>query len=325
MSRSLSSGQVGRTMIELIIAMAIGLVIMVGIGALYHSSSGISRVASQSGSTQDLGRVAMFTIGEGVKAAGYGEWIGSEPSPFNQTMFFGPVIRGCSGSRFLAPNADPPDYTCAGVAPGDQLMVRYQSMHARMFAAGAMSDGIALPDCAGVSNTDQDTVIDAPGHVGNGLPVRIVRSVFNLNLTGTLLCEGNSNAGNPYHLIPNVIDFTVFYNFDRGGYNSVVGGGMGRYPAAGDSIMSAAEINLLPGPDPWNHVVGAIVCITIASAESGTNLRASDPNAPRCPRTPVEAALGPQTETATDGRLRRTFMQSFNLRTKGAPVGAITW
>ncbi len=41
--------QAGRTLIELIIAMAIGMVILVGVGALYLSSSGVSRVAQPGG------------------------------------------------------------------------------------------------------------------------------------------------------------------------------------------------------------------------------------------------------------------------------------
>ena len=67
----------GRTMIELIIAMAIGMIILIGVGSLYLSSSGVSRLASSAGTAEDSGRLMMFMIGDGIKTAGYGEVVGA--------------------------------------------------------------------------------------------------------------------------------------------------------------------------------------------------------------------------------------------------------
>lgn len=323
------NGQFGRTMIELIIAMAIGLVIMAGVGALYISSSGVSRVANQAGTAQDLGRLAMFMIGEGIKVGGYGEIVGSETLARNQTMFDGPVVRGCSGSRFVAPFADPPDFTCGGAAPGDQIMVRFQGMYTRADGVDpAAAAATALTDCLGSSDPSQDTVIGGPTtRPGLGDPVRIVQNIFELNPAGnTLMCTGNSNPGIPAQLILNVIDFQVFYRFDQEGYNAEVAGDR-RYSPLGSRVVDAGVINALAGPvDPWMHVVGAIVCITIGSNEIGTSVQTTDPNATRCPRTALEAASGTTfTEASTDGRLRRTFMQVFNIRAQGTPIPAIEW
>jgi type IV pilus assembly protein PilW len=326
-SRSPRALHFGRTLIELIIAMAIGLVIMAGVGALYISSSGVSRVANQAGTAQDLGRLAMHVIGESIKVAGYGEIIGSEVDLGRaQTMMDGPVIRGCSGSRFTAPFATPPDYTCTGVAPGDQLLVRFQGSYSA--AAGTLNAAqiaaALLPDCLGVSNNNQDTVITG-ARTGSGSPVRIAENIFALNAAGnTLMCTGNSNPGVPTQLILDVIDFSVFYRFDDDGYNAKVAGDH-RWSPLGSSVRSAGFINGLVGPvDPWAHVVGAIVCITIASSEAGTSLQAVNAAASRCPRTAAEAIGGTAlTETSTDGRIRRTFMQVFQVRTQGTPVPGV--
>jgi Tfp pilus assembly protein PilW len=321
--------QWGRTMIELIVAMAIGLVILAGVGALYISSSGVSRVANQAGTAQDLGRLAMQVIGESIKLAGYGEIIGTDLNLSTiQTMFDGAAIRGCSGSRFTAPFATPPDYTCTGAAPGDQLLIRFQG--APSGASGinnAQIQAMSLTDCLGLSNPNQDTVIGVGGlaRPGQGSPVRIVENIFNLNGAGTtLMCTGNGNPGVPTQLILDVIDFAVFYRFDDDGYNAKVAGDH-RWSPVGSSVRDATFINGLAGPvNAWNHVVGAIVCITIASSERGTSVQTINPNATRCPRTAAEAAGGTTlTEASNDGRIRRTFMQVFQIRTQGTPVPGV--
>jgi prepilin-type N-terminal cleavage/methylation domain-containing protein len=317
------SRQAGRTMIELIIAMAIGLVIMAGVGALYISSSGVSRVAQQAGTAQDLGRLAMFMIGEGIKAAGYGEIVGTDTAARDQTLFDGPAVRGCAGSRFTDPLND--DFSCTGVAPGDQVMVRFQGDYQLVDAGDPAA--VALADCLGGTNNQEATVGGLTVRPGLGATRRIVRNIFNLNPAGTrLMCTGNSNPlGIPAQLILNVIDFQVFYRFDQAGFDFELTSGERRYSPLGSTVLNATSINALAGPlDPWLHVVGVIVCITIGSAEAGTSLQSANPNATRCPRTEAEAADGTTfTENSTDGRLRRTFMQVFNIRTQGTPSPAV--
>jgi len=61
--------QAGRTLIELIIAMAIGMVILIGVGALYLSSSGVSRVANQAGSAEDTEAAEQALNAVSLKAA----------------------------------------------------------------------------------------------------------------------------------------------------------------------------------------------------------------------------------------------------------------
>jgi hypothetical protein len=51
-----------------------------------------------------------------------------------------------------------------------------------------------------------------------------------------------------------------------------------------------------------------------------------DAAAPRCPRTLAEATAGAAlTETASDGRIRRTFIETFTVRSQatGAPSIAL--
>ncbi len=117
-----------------------------------------------------------------------------------------------------------------------------------------------------------------------------------------------------------MVDFKVFYRFDDGGFALAAGNGTNYAPVGGsirDSAWNHAAAVGLP-TDPWNYVVGVIVCVTVASRELGTSVQNTDTTAPRCPRTAAEAAAGTAlTETSVDGRVRRTFLETFTVRSRG--------
>lgn len=316
----------GRTLIELIIAMAIGLVILIGVGSLYMSSSGVSRTATQAGTAEDTGRIVMYLIGAGLKAGGYGEIIGSDYSARDQTLFDGPAVRGCSNSRFTDPyNPTTPDYTCTGVAPGDQVLLRFQGRHSIAQMSDPNRDAAVLPDCLGASNPAQDLTLTSPTpRPGVGLQRRLVENVFALNAAGTVLtCVGNSNPGIPEVIVSDVIDFTVFYRFDDEGYALSLGGSSTNAAPRGSSILSATAVNALAG-EPWNNVVSAIICITVASREIGTSINSAAPVS-RCPRTQLEARAGtPLTEASPDGSIRRTFIEVLTIRSLATGTPSIS-
>ena len=116
--------------------------------------------------------------------------------------------------------------------------------------------------------------------------------------------------------------------FDDGGWALALGSST-NYAPVGGTIRNAAFVNGLAGAaptDPWNYVVGVIVCITVGSRELGTSLQANNATATRCPRTTAEAAAGaPVTEASADGRVRRTFIEMFTIRSQatGAPSIAL--
>lgn len=316
----------GRTLIELIIAMAIGLVILIGVGSLYMSSSGVSRVATQLGTAEDTGRIVMYLIGSGLKAGGYGEIIGSDYSARDQTLFDGPTIIGCSGSRLTDPfNATAPNYSCTGIAPGDQVLFRFQGRHSRAAMSDPERDAAVLPDCTGASNTNQDSIINSlTPRPGVGTERRLVQNAFALNAAGDALqCEANGNPGSPAAIVTDVVDFTVFYRFDAAGY-ALSSGNATNYAPVGGTILSAASIRALAG-QPWNHVVAAIVCITVASREPGTSIETGGPVS-ACPDTELEAQEGlPITVPSPDGKIRRTFIEVLTVRSQatGAPSIAL--
>jgi hypothetical protein len=310
-------------MLELIIAMAIGMVILIGVGSLYLSSSGVSRMASSAGSAEDAGRLVMFLIGEGVKTAGYAEVVGAGFGLGGETYFEGPAIRGCTGSRMVAPfNAVAPNYACTGVAPGDQVFVRFQSRHRAAPMSVAERDAAQLRDCLG-SNLNQDvTLASGPGQ---NLVIQMVQNSFAMNNAGTaLMCEGISNVGTPLPVVPNVVDFRVFYRFDDAGWALAAALQSNRVPTGG-SIRDAAWINATAAvspADPWQYVFAAVVCMTVATQETGVS---TSNTVSRCPATMAEAAAGvPLTTTVATGQLRRTFMEVFTIKARATHSPAIS-
>ncbi|MBC8119110.1 MAG: prepilin-type N-terminal cleavage/methylation domain-containing protein, partial [Burkholderiaceae bacterium] len=144
--------QRGRTLIELIIAMAISLVIIAGVSSLYLSSSGVSRLAGEAGTAEESAQIAMFVIGGTIRLAGYGEILGSDYASQNQTLFDGAPVRGCTNSRFAVPlPATPPllDLNCTGAGAQDALYVRFQARPEIAAISVAERDRVALTDCLG--------------------------------------------------------------------------------------------------------------------------------------------------------------------------------
>jgi len=240
-------------------------------------------------------------------------------------------VRGCTGSRFAdAFSALAPDYTCIGSAPGDQVLLRFQGRYALVPMDVAYLTSSALPDCLGASNAMQDTPVPAAtAGAGAGVQRRLVQSAFSLDPAGAVLrCHGNGNPGSPAPIANDVIEFRAFYRFDDAGFALAVGN-QANYVPLGGTVRDAAWINAAAPAspaDPWRHVVAVVLCVTVATRERGTAVRRVDAAAPRCPRTLAEATAGAAlTETASDGRMRRTFIETFTVRSQatGAPSIAL--
>ncbi|HQR20266.1 MAG TPA: prepilin-type N-terminal cleavage/methylation domain-containing protein [Burkholderiaceae bacterium] len=317
--------QRGRTLIELIIAMAIGLVIVAGVASLYMSSSNVSRTANQIGTVEQTGQLALIFIGESVKEAGYGEIIGTDfAGGQNQTLFDGAHLRGCTGQRFTNAFATPPDLSCTGATAGDTLYVRFQARPVVAPMDAAEADRITVTDClAQAAPTEQiDPTVLRPGA---GVSRRMVTNVFfydPVNLT--LNCRGNG-GGAAQVVLRDVTDFRVFYRFDDAAY-AVGASGVTNAAPLGASVRDATFVNGLAGViDPWNYVVSVLVCMTIRTNEMGVASTSGAFNNPRCPATAAEAETGlALTGVTTDGRIHRTFSKVFTIRTRATANPSMT-
>lgn len=323
--------QGGGTLIELIIAIAIGLVIVAGVASLYLSSSQVSRVANQVGAVEDSGQLAMFVMGDAIRMAGFGEIVGSSAtSRLGQTQFSGPQIRACSNGTFAAPFATPPDVTCvpSGLAAGpDQLFVSFQSNNVKASPQGALAD--CLGQVFDILDLTHATTVDRFGGP-SAANVPIATSVFGVNAGGQLECTGRYGAGGPAtaELFAGVLNFKVFFGFDNV-RNGASGTGITDLVPMSRMWLDAAAVNAAGAAapvmlgtvqaSPWDNVVSVLVCVTIVTNQTGLTTAAATTRA-RCPETAAEVATGldggglPLTVVDNDGFIRRTFSQVLAVR-----------
>ena len=332
--------QGGRTLIELIISIAIGLVIVAGVASLYLSSSQVSRVANEVGAVEDSGQLAMFVMGDAIRMAGFGEIVGSSAtSRLGQTQFGGPQIRACSNGTFAAPFATPPDVTCvpSGLAAGpDQLFVSYQSNNVKASAQGALGDCLGQV-FSGVDVTHATTVDRFGGPSTANVP--IATSVFGVNAGGQLECTGKYGVGGPAtaELFAGVQNFKVFFGFDNV-RNGQAGAGLVDLVPMSRMWLDAAAVNAAgPGgpvmlgtvqASPWDNVVSVLICVTIVTNQTGLTTAAATTRA-RCPESATEVATGvedgtglPLTVVDNDGFIRRTFSQVLAVRANAGAFAA---
>lgn len=195
--------QSGRTLIELLVAIALGLLVLAGVASLYFGASRSGRVAGNVAAVEEGGQIALSLMGNAVRRAGYAEIAGTNSTARFNLLFDGPHVRGCSDGRDFvnaaAANPVNADFVCTGGAVpnrvGDTLAVAFQA-DAVLAAAQA-----ATVDCIGNNPPNRPAPAAFAGAAPGGV-VPVVQNVYFVewqpaNLTGNLMCAGNGNPGQP--------------------------------------------------------------------------------------------------------------------------------
>lgn len=311
--------QGGRTLIELMISMAIGLAITAAVSGAYLSTASTARVAGEMASMADTGQISMLMIGDSIRQAGYGEIIGSDVSfgaanidaYRSQTLFGGGAhIAGCSGARFADDTSNAPVCEAVSDVNFDSLMVRFQGDTAVAPAQGR------IDDCLGRQVPLEALPVNHLGLLRTPSRPMVQNVYFGTN--NGLSCRGNGRAttlaafGDAQQLVSNVEQFKVFYGFDDIRYtNPNTAGG-----ASMRSMRDAGYLNALPGA--WDYVVTVHVCMVIRSdpdAGGGISMRAAYQYT-SCPMNPAEASGAMPVKQAEDSAVRRTYNQVFTVRSR---------
>ena len=311
--------QGGRTLIELMISMAIGLAITAAVSGAYLSTASTARVAGEMASMADTGQISMLMIGNSIRQAGYGEIIGSDVSfgaanidaYRSQTLFGGGAhIAGCSGARFADDTSNEP--VCGAVVDAnfDSLMVRFQGDTAVAPAQGR------IDDCLGTQVPLEALPVNHLGLLRAASRPMVQNVYFGTN--NGLSCRGNGRAttlaafGEAQQLVSNVEQFKVFYGFDDIRYTNpnTTGGASMR------SMRDAGYLNARPGA--WDYVVTVHVCMVIRSdpdAGGGISMRAAYQYT-SCPMSAAQASGAMPVKQAQDSAVRRTYNQVFTVRSR---------
>jgi len=322
----------GRTLIELLVAIGLGLLILLGVGSLFIGANQSSRVASSIASSEETGQAVLGIMGAAIQRAGYSEIVGATIGrpPRAALLYSGPYVQGCTNGTFQVDGTGQPvldangNFNCVAGGTSDSLAVVFQADNVIAAAQGVAADclGQAAPL---VNVTDPDYQLLLPAAAGGQMP--LVRNLYDLAIPGgttlgNLRCRGNGNAATPQALMGNVEQLKVFFGYDDDAQaNPAL---LSTTNPVARTFRTAGYINGLAMPagmSAWDFVVTVYVCVLVASDERGTTTQATYTP---CPQTPGQAdgtaANPPIAPPVADGRVRRAYAQIFSVRSRTAPA-----
>ncbi|MEW6679109.1 MAG: PilW family protein [Pseudomonadota bacterium] len=291
--------EVGLSLVELLVAIALGLVLLAGIGTIYVGSQQTYRMQEANARLQENGRYAIEIIGRSLRQAGADASITPNVTAVTEECIAVLPCALSSGACTATGNA-PTGTTCAMVPASSNVCVATNhqcfALQGANGASGA-ADGMAAQyfaevgggtDCTGANSQENDVVTNSFTLSGTDLRCtgRIDRD------TGGVISNVSLQT---QPILSNVEDFQVIYGID----------------AAGND-QSADIYTASPSAAQWPNVVTAKVCVMIRSDEQG--LASSTQRPLDCPRA-LGMATGQSNQT-NDTRLHRTFVATFNLRNR---------
>jgi len=289
--------QRGRTLLELLIALAIGLVIMLALGTVYLGTSSTTRQSVSVNRMSEDAAIAFKLIGDDLRMAGFsrpraltlpgGPIIDGVKLTAPDRAFTGAAVRGCDHG-FANPAVAFENLTCAGDTDKPAAVaIRFEG---DVVNTVAINDNPS--DCLNREVTDTLTSVLGPYHL---VESRFAASSGGSSGTPELSCGGNGSAtfaAQP--LVQFVEDIQMRYGITSA---SQVRRDVVRY-------VTAAEIDALGGTvdRDWSRVVNVRICLVMRSQnrdQSGSNSYIDcDGN----------------TATSADGLARRAFTSVYALR-----------
>lgn len=302
----------GRSLVELLIAIGIGIIILLAITTLFFTNSQASRATDEKARLESEGRLALSLISFHLRMGGYGELTDADVNPDSgqtSTSFFDPnipiipgnvrpeppkSIEGCTGGF-----SDPVALTvsCAGNTQPDSVVIRY---FVDTFNSNA--SGGAPTDCLG----------QAVGANSGGYTLVENRFFVRTNpttLKSELYCVGNggnpvANLNSPQPISENIIDMKVRYSIGLDGLQSATTSPIDATAVLATVIVPPPNVTFV---DPWSRVVSVNVCLVAQSANDGV---ATSPQQYR--------NCAGQLITPTDKRLYATFSTVITLRSRAS-------
>lgn len=166
------SGNTGHTLLELVIAVALGLVVAAGAVAAYRSQLQAFRLATDAARIHEAGMNALTLVGEQIQMAGF------SPADDPQSLA-GSAVFGCSGGR---PTGGDTSLTCSSLSNrSDGIAVRYV--------------GDTVSTWPSTSGQVTDCLGQAVGAAGVVVVNRYHAKASSTTGEPELYCEGSGNVG----------------------------------------------------------------------------------------------------------------------------------
>lgn len=229
----------GHTLLEFVIAVALGLVVTAGAASLYTTQRAAFEHASDAMRVREAGLLALTLIGQQLQMAGF---VPADISRYNGP----PPLFGCSGGR---PTGASDNLACESL-PGrsDGVAVRYVGDNVSTWPS---ANG-QTTDCLGQAVTGSNPI---PGGQGVWVVNRFFARVSGSTGEPELYCEGSGKAGSAQPLVEGIERVRIKYWLD---------GGLGAIDA---SSVSAAQ---------WAQIVAVDLCVLVRGAPRGQRSRYVD-------------------------------------------------
>lgn len=229
----------GHTLVELLIAMALGLVVTAGAVSLYSTQRTAFERAGNAMRIREAGWIALTLIGQQLQMAGFvpaDAVSDASPSP----------LSGCSGGR---PTGADDNLVCTALAShSDGVAVRYVGDSVSTWPSTTGS----TTDCLGQAVTGNSAVF---GDHGVLVVNRYFASVSGSTGEPELYCEGSGKLGSAQPLVEGVERIRVKY-----------------WLADGLNAMDASAI----ATDQWTKIVAVDLCVLVRGEPQGQPSRYVD-------------------------------------------------
>ncbi|MBI3729875.1 MAG: PilW family protein [Burkholderiales bacterium] len=308
----------GRTLIEVMIAMAIGLVISLAVTSLFVSNSQTYRIFDDKSLMEEDGRMALNILAVHVRQAGYGNLMnsgfqadsGGGSTDYNPGVIAAnEAVRGCTGG-FVSETGDPTQCNNTSTTP-DAFLIKYVASGDNTNSVSA--SGVAVPtDCLGqtiASSASGTYIVENRFYVASN-PSTSRRELYCAGNGGVGFGVTPLNAGQPF--MENVVDMKITYGYDQQGTksaNSFFSAASLESPTVPEPMSNGALVDqtINPWETKWGRVVSAKICLVMRSAND--NLTPAPTKYTDCSGTVV---------TATDKRLYTTFSTVVALRARAS-------
>ncbi|MFZ6674976.1 PilW family protein [Undibacterium sp. Xuan67W] len=298
--------QKGRSLVEVMIALTIGLVLLIGIASVFISNKQTFKTTDDKGRLEEEGRLALNLLAFHLRMAGYGELTSAVyVNPNNTNLQSGANaiaqmngLEGCSGG-FANAAASTVARSCATSPPStaaDAIIVRYV-----VDQNNANQSAGAPTDCLGAAIIRVPAVVENRFFIANNATTGLPE--LHCQGSGQTAAAAATFTSLAQPIAENIIDMKISYGY---GYDYV----NQRDTQSVDSFISASQVDAMTPPTvgtPWSKVVSVKICFVARSANDRITT---------APQLYIDC--GGTTKTATDRRLYQTFSTVVAIRRSAA-------
>ena len=346
--------QQGFTLIEILVALTIGLVILAAIGAAFVNSTNLGRQRENQTELNEPAKIIMRMLQHEVSMAGYVDIfdLGTGGSPQAGSLFvpgnvgltnlytratetavlstplgqffpgMSPVF-GCDGAMASIPNdlvkaTAAVTLSCGAASTiAHSLQLTYQASP----AVGANTAVSLLPN-SGTTGEGNDCLQQDPpsGAVAPRNKFVVNRYYVATNASdgvNELYCAGSGNK-TPQPIARGVEEFVLRYQLAQPGVTPPVGeSGIAAGSAQAQYVGAANVSDVAVNPIGWANVTGVEVCMVSATAVTGvaaTGTAQSQPRRPTCTRTSAGVFDADVARAAGDNRLWKRYTSVISVR-----------